>query len=374
MPGTTTEIAIVGAGAAGLTAAIEARRAGAQVTVIDENRRPGGQLFKQLHKFFGSASHRAGTRGFDIGEELLGDSENLGVSVQLDTVCWGLFERNRLALEHDGKGDLLHFKKLVLATGASEKPLAFPGCTLPGVMGAGAAQTLVNVHRVLPGRRVLMVGAGNVGLIVSYQLLQAGADVVAVIEGLPEIGGYGVHACKIRRAGVPIHISHTILRADGEESVMSATIAQVDETWQPIEGTSQSLDVDTVCMAVGLSPMSELAWLAGCKFRYVPALGGHIPIHNQDMQTTVPDVYVAGDIAGIEEASTAMEEGRLAGLAAAEVLGYCSEETEQRKLDAHLALRDLRAGPFGDERHQAKLRIQEAYTQHLERQADKSAP
>lgn len=366
---TNTEIAIVGAGAAGLLAAIEARRAGAQVTVIDENLSPGGQLFKQLHKFFGSKAHRAGVRGFRIGEELLVDSEDLGVDVLLDAVCWGLFEGNNLALQCNDRSELLHYEKLILATGAQENALPFPGWTLPGVMGAGAAQTLVNIHRVLPGRRALMVGAGNVGLIVAYQLLQAGADVVALVEGLPQIGGYGVHASKIRRAGVPILTRHTILRAEGVDSVQSATIAQVDEAWQPIPGTEQTLDVDTICLAVGLSPMSELVWMAGCEFTYIGSLGGHIPLHDENMETTVPGIYVAGDIAGIEEASTAMEEGRLAGLAAAEALGYASEDTRQRKEKARRALDQLRAGPFGEERLAAKFRILDADQAYQKAQA-----
>jgi len=361
----TTEIAIVGAGAAGLTAAIEARQAGARVTLVDENRSPGGQLFKQLHKFFGSKAHRAGVRGFNIGKQLLAESEDCNAEVLLDTVCWGIFEGNNLALKCDGRSELLHYQKLILATGASENALAFPGWTLPGVMGAGAAQTVVNIHRVLPGRRVLMVGAGNVGLIVSYQLLQAGAEVVAVIEGLPRIGGYGVHASKIRRAGVPILTSHTIVRADGVDNISSATIVRVDEDWQPIPGTEQTLEVETICLAVGLSPLSELAWMAGCQFTYIPSLGGHIPLHDDNMETTVPGIYVAGDIAGIEEASTAMEEGRLAGLAAAGALGYVSEETHQRKAGARSALHQLRAGPFGEGRRQAKSAIMKAYSEHL---------
>ncbi len=371
-PPIKTEIAIVGAGAAGLMAALEARRAGAQVTVVDENLSPGGQLFKQLHKFFGSRDHHAGVRGFRIGETLLQDTENLGVDVWLDAVCWGLFEGKRLALKRNGQSELLAFQKLILATGAQENALTFPGWTLPGVMGAGAAQTVVNIHRVLPGKRVLMIGAGNVGLIVSYQLMQAGADVVAVVEGLPRIGGYGVHASKIRRAGVPILTRHTILRAEGKESVESATIAQVDDRWQPIPGTEQTLEVDTICLAVGLTPMSELAWMAGCQFEYIPSLGGHLPIHDENMETTVPGIYVAGDIAGIEEASTAMEEGRLAGLAAADALGYGSEELNQRKDGARDALDQLRAGPFGEGRRQAKLQVVAKFHEVQEsRQAEK---
>jgi NADPH-dependent 2,4-dienoyl-CoA reductase/sulfur reductase-like enzyme len=163
-----TELAVVGGGPAGLSAAIEAARAGVKVVLIDENSKPGGQLFKQIHKFFGSAEHYAGVRGIDIGTKLLAEVEASGAEVMLASVVWGLFAGRELGVIRERKNLRLKADRIILATGASENALAFPGWTLPGVMGAGAIQTLVNVHRVLPGRRVLMVGSGNVGLIVSY--------------------------------------------------------------------------------------------------------------------------------------------------------------------------------------------------------------
>jgi NADPH-dependent 2,4-dienoyl-CoA reductase/sulfur reductase-like enzyme len=355
-----TEIAVIGAGPAGLAAAIEAARAGAHVTLIDENERPGGQLFKQIHKFFGSKEHRAGVRGVQIGLELLEEAKQAGVEIRLETVVYGLYKGNQLGLACGDHSEDLEAKKIILAAGASENSLAFPGWTLPGVMGAGAAQTMINIQRVLPGRQVLMVGAGNVGLIVSYQLLQAGAEVVAIIEGLPHIGGYGVHASKVCRAGVPILTSHTVIRAEGEESVERAVIAKVDENWQVICDTEQTLDVDTICLAVGLSPLAELAWMAGCQFSHVPELGGWTPVHDNDLLTSQPDIYVAGDIAGVEEASTAMEEGRLAGLAAAEALGYLTPDESEKKNQVRERLAALRWGGFGEKRSLAKDRIIES--------------
>ena len=150
-----TELAIVGAGPAGLCAAIEAAEAGVKVTLIDENSRPGGQLFKQIHKFFGSREHYAGMRGLDIGAMLLEETKKRGVDVMLDTIAWGIFEDNVLGLATKEKSIQLKPQKILLATGALERPLAFPGWTLPNVMGAGAMQTLINIHRVLPGKRVL---------------------------------------------------------------------------------------------------------------------------------------------------------------------------------------------------------------------------
>ncbi len=229
----TTQAAVIGAGPAGLAAAIEIARAGGQVTLIDENAKPGGQLFKQIHKFFGSREHMAGMRGFHIGEQLLAETRKLNVEVLLDSPVYALFPDKTVGYIHDEKEVCLRAEKIIIAAGAAENALAFPGSTLPGVMGAGAAQTMINVHRVLPGKRILMIGSGNVGLIVSYQLMQAGADVVALIEAAPQIGGYGVHAAKIRRAGVPIYLSHTVKRAMGEDQVESVEIVELDSRWQP---------------------------------------------------------------------------------------------------------------------------------------------
>ena len=355
-----TDIAIVGGGPAGMAAAIEAARAGANVTVIDENARPGGQLFKQIHKFFGSGVHHAGTRGFQIGQNLLREAEEAGVEMRLDTVVYGIFSDRRLGLICGDHTEELVASVIILATGANENALTFPGWTLPGVMGAGATQTLINIHRVIPGQRILMVGAGNVGLIVTYQLLQAGAEVIAIIEGLSYIGGYGVHASKVRRAGVPILTSHTILQAEGDEKVKGAVIAQVDEKWEPVAGTQETLDVDTICLAVGLSPLAELAWMAGCQSSYIPSLGGWVPLHDENLETSLPGVYVAGDLAGIEEASTAMEEGRLAGLTAAEALGHLSpKEASAKKSAVRERLAALRIGSFGEGRAIAKQKIME---------------
>lgn len=360
----TTEIAIIGAGPAGLSCAVEAAKAGAKVTLLDENLKPGGQLFKQIHKFFGSREHQAGTRGFRIGEQLLKETEELGVEVLLNAAVYGIYENKTLAYVKDGKDHALRAERIVIAAGASENALAFPGCTLPGVMGAGAAQTMINVHRVLPGKKILMVGSGNVGLIVSYQLMQAGAEVKALIEAAPQIGGYGVHAAKIRRAGVPIYVSTTIKEALGTEAVEGVVIHSLDDKWQPIPGTERILDVDTICLAVGLSPLTELAWMAGCEFTFIPPLGGHVPIHDENMETTLPGIYVAGDITGVEEASSAMEEGRLAGVASAESLGYYDEDTAKRlKDEIWQRLNSLRTGPFGEGRFKAKIKQLQARRQ-----------
>jgi len=341
------DLIVVGAGPAGLSAAIEGARRGLTVAVFDENAKPGGQLFKQIHKFFGSKEHKAKIRGYDIGAELLESANELGVDVQLNATVIGLYPLKEVVVSDEK--EVIHYKAdtIIVATGASENTVNFKGWTLPGVIGAGAAQTMMNLHGIKPGKRVLMLGSGNVGLVVSYQLLQAGCEVVSVIDAAPRIGGYGVHAAKVARTGVPFHLSHTIIEATGHDYVTGVTIGEVDKNWQIIEGTEKQFDVDTICIAVGLSPMSQLLKMAGCEMVEDPSKGGTVPTCDAYGETSVPGIYVAGDVSGIEEASSAMIEGRISGIAAAAYLGYIEpSELEEEARVQELSLEALRQGMF----------------------------
>ena len=341
------DMIVVGAGPAGLSAAIEAAKKGMHVVVYDENAKPGGQLFKQIHKFFGSKEHKAKIRGFHIGEELLAEAAELGVEVVLNAIVIGIFPEKEVTVKVEDH--VIHVKgdTILIATGASENMVTFPGWTLPGVIGAGAAQTMMNLHGTLPGKRVLMLGSGNVGLVVSFQLMQAGCEVVAVADAASRVGGYGVHAAKVARCGVPFYLSHTIISADGEDCVTGVTIGEVDKNWQIIPGTEKHFDVDTICLAVGLSPMSKLCDMAGCAMEDNPAKAGFVPTVNEYGETSVPGIYAAGDVSGIEEASSAMIEGRIAGIAAAARLGFISEETcKEEAAKQEAALEGLRQGMF----------------------------
>ncbi len=247
---------------------------------------------------------------------------------------------------------------MILATGATENGLVFSGNTLPGVLTAGAAQTLVNIQLVRPGKRAVVVGSGNVGLIVAYQLLQAGIEVAAIVEVAPKLSGYAVHAGKVCRAGVPILLSHTVLRAEGEEELKQVVICKVDENMRPIENSEQCIEADLLCLSVGLSPRVELAAVAGCKMDYCAGLGGRVPAHNKSLQTSMENVWVAGDLAGVEEASTALDEGRLAGLQVAFALKLIKTEayhTQEKMLQKRIA--SLRQGDFGAKRQGFKEQL-----------------
>lgn len=344
-----TDLAIVGAGPAGLNAAISAASMGAKVLLLDRDDLAGGQLIKQTHKFFGSREQHASVRGIDIASLLLARVREFdNIDFRLGATVLGYYEDGVITAEYRGRFIKIKADRYIIATGASEKILPFPNNDLPGIYGAGAVQTLTNVYGILPGKRVIMVGSGNIGLIVSYQLLQSGVQVAGIVEAAPGIGGYLVHAAKIRRAGVPIYTSHTIKEAYGDSSVQGAVIWQLDEKWRPMAGTEKDIEADVICIAVGLTPLTELLWQAGCQMKYVPQLGGHVPVRDEFLMTSVPGVYVAGDVSGVEEASAAMLEGKLAGLAAAGSLGYGIDDYDQLRQQALSQLDGLRSGPAGE--------------------------
>jgi sarcosine oxidase subunit alpha len=358
-----TDIAVVGGGPAGLCAATAAARLGARVVLIDDNPRLGGQLTKQTHKFFGSKGHHCGTRGMDIVPLLEAELRATGAEVMLDTSVVGCFDGSILGLASRERFSKLRFRSLIATTGAAENTVPFAGCDLPGVYGAGAVQTLMNVFGVRPGRRVLMVGSGNIGLIVSYQLIQAGIEVACLVEALPRIGGYHVHAAKLARLGVPILTSHTIRAAHGKERVTGATICRLGSGFKPVPGTDRRLKLDTICLAVGLTPLVELLHQLNCHMVYVPELGGNVAWHDENLATSRPGVYVAGDVSGIEEASTAMLEGRLAGAHAAGRLLGCESRAEEVVNQAKAELCAIRQGPFGEKAACGKNRLAECVPQ-----------
>ncbi len=343
-----SDVVIIGGGPAGMSAALEAAKAGMRVTLMDRFSEPGGQLVKQTHRFFGSERERAGTRGIEIVEILRKEiEENPLIEVKRNTDVLGIYSDRVISYEEDHVYGRMTGGKIIISTGASEKMLQFENNDLPGVYGAGAVQTLMNVYGIQPGNRVLMIGAGNIGLIVSYQLLQAGVKVAAIVEAAPRIGGYKVHASKVRRFGVPIYTKTTIKAALGENHVTGAVLADMDDKFQIIPGTEREIEVDTICIAVGLSPLSELLVHCGAKMHYVPQLGGFVPERDDFLETTAPGVYVAGDVSCIEEATAAMLEGCIAGVSAAIASGMNRPELVAKRDEFVEQLAILRSGTTG---------------------------
>jgi NADPH-dependent 2,4-dienoyl-CoA reductase/sulfur reductase-like enzyme/Fe-S-cluster-containing hydrogenase component 2/bacterioferritin-associated ferredoxin len=292
VPELSVDVLIAGAGPAGLNAALELGKNGVGVIVCDDKHEIGGKLTLQTHNFFGSVREcRAGTRGIDIAKQFaqeLAQFKNVGI--WLDSPVVGVFVDGKVGVVRSGKYCLIKPSHFLVATGAREKFLAFPGCDLPGVFGAGAFQTLVNRDLVKPSSRIFIVGGGNVGLIAAYHALQAGMQVVGLVEALPKVGGYKVHLDKIKRLGVPVFTSHTIIKASGRGHVEEVVTAKVDEKFRPIPGTERKFQVDTLLIAVGLNPVNELA---------------------QEAKLMGIQTYEAGDAGLIAEASAAMFSGRV---------------------------------------------------------------
>jgi sarcosine oxidase subunit alpha len=340
------DIAVIGGGPAGLEAAIIAKDLGASVILIDDNPVLGGQLIKQTHKFFGSKAHYCGVRGVDIARILTENVLERKIEVWTDSTVVGYYDNDILGVLKQDKLLPIKAKSYIFATGATENMLAFDNADLPGVYGAGAVQTMMNVYGVVPGKRAVVVGSGNIGLIVPYQLLQAGVEVAAIVEIMDHVGGYYVHSAKIKRTGVPIYLKHTVTRAIGKDYVEAAEIAEVGGKYECLIGTERTIECDMILIAIGLSPLCELLYQAGCRIDYLPELGGHVPWHDEKMMTSRKNVFVAGDLACIEEASTAMLEGKIAGACCYESLCGHSDKAAALARQAREELSMIRISPF----------------------------
>lgn len=286
---------IVGGGPAGLSAGIELGQLGIPCLLVDDKHRLGGKLVLQTHRFFGSSQAvYAGTRGIDIATRLECNlAQFSSVEIWLRSTVLAVFSDHKVGvLKDNSEYVLVEPQVLLIAAGAREKFLAFPGNTLPGVYGAGAFQTLVNRDLIRPADNLFIVGGGNVGLIAGYHALQAGIHVAGLAEALAECGGYKVHKDKLVRMGVPIFTSHSILQADGRDHVESATIINLDAALHPIPGTKKTFACDSILIAIGLNPVNEF---------YLQAQDFGLP------------VFAAGDAEEIAEASAAIFSGRIKG-------------------------------------------------------------
>ncbi|MFH1221211.1 MAG: FAD-dependent oxidoreductase [Candidatus Eisenbacteria bacterium] len=295
-------VLVIGAGPAGIAAALELAPHGVDVIIVDDKHQIGGKLVLQTHSFFGTvADCYAGTRGIDIAAMLGSEIEkHPTIRVMLGATAVACYHDKKIGVVTESEYILVSPRRLLIASGAREKALAFPGWDLPGVYGAGAFQTLVNRDLVRPSERLFIVGGGNVGLIAAYHAVQAGIAVVGLAEAMPEVGGYKVHEDKIKRLGVPVLTSHTVKCASGKDRVESVTVVEVDRDFHEIAGTEKTFLSDTVLVAVGLSPVSEL--------------------HEQAKRFGM-EVHSAGDALEIAEASAAIFSGRIAGREIAQSLG-----------------------------------------------------
>lgn len=354
------EMVIIGAGPAGISAAIEAAKSGMKVTVLDENAKTGGRIFSQLNeglKFNDPKAHSSDfKKGTKLLTEFLANSHNINFLSNAQVI--GIFPNRELAYHQNGKLFRIRYKGLIIATGAFERSVPFPGWTLPGVFTAGGTQTLIKMQGILPGKKFLLAGTGPLQLVLANQIIEAGGEVEAILEagktgswyetmraiwgnwnllvdGLRYLNG-------IRKAKVPILRNHLILKASGDGQVEKAVFSKCDQDWKPIESTSQTIEVDTICLGYGFVPSVDLSRLAGCEHQFEARLGGWIPVRDTTMMTSVPHVYSVGDGSGVAGNIVAGLEGRIAGIAAAQSFGYLSQKAAKQQQSPFLnALRKL---------------------------------
>jgi len=335
----TYELGVIGAGPAGMEAVIAASEAGVRTVIVDGLLQEGGQYYRKSITASGSDDEKER----NILVERLADAPAARI---FNALTWGIFKEEKgegwlVGLYGPSSPKWLHVRTLVLANGAYDTPVAFPGWTLPGVMTSGASLILTKSQHVAPGRRALVVGSGPLLLSSAAHLIEAGVEVVGVCE-TSRIFTKGILYAPImlgqlRRVGeaiqylrllsskkVPYLTGWSILEARGKDHVEEALIAKVDSQGFPIAGTTQTKRVDTIVCGFGLTPNTGLARMIGCKMEYQPKIGGWIPVRDSMLQTSLSGIYVAGDGAGIRGAENARLEGRLAGMAVALQTGHLS--------------------------------------------------
>ncbi len=338
------DVGIVGAGPAGVAAALELARAGRSVTILDEGLRPGGQIFRQLPDGIAAPpGSLPEPPSHGPGHALLDELARSRVRVERGAVVWDA-RPGRLWFEQDGRSRLLRCDAMLLAPGAYDRCVPFPGWTLPGVLTAGAAQVLVRGFAVKPGARALVAGSGPLLLPTVTALLSAGVDVVAALEAAPFgaqlRAGLAVlrsgkkrreafyYARHLWRRGVRLRLGHTVFGVQGDGRVQRATFGRVDGAGRPRSDTARTVDVDLVCAGFGLVPSIELGLLLGCAADHTEGRGGWHLRTDDRCATTVASVWAAGEVAGIGGVDVALAEGRLA---AAAILGAPTEALQRAR-------------------------------------------
>lgn len=347
-----------------MAAAIEAARAGLRVTLIDEGSALGGQIYRPYPAAFRVERGARLGKDFADGERLRAELGELSALVEVfsRTEVLGISAANEVQWADERRSGTFLADQIVVATGAYDRPVPFPGWTLPGVMTAGGAQAFVKTMRIAPGKRALVAGTGPLLLVVAVQLADAGVEVVALLEaarrpamldGLSAaVGQWGLLSDALRyrtqlfRAKIPVHYNHAVFAAGGRDEgrVSSAQYGAVDpETWSPIRESAKTVDIDLLVVGYGFVPNTSLTRLAGCRHVYDEGLGGWIPERDVRMETSLPGVFAAGDGAGVGGVLVAVDEGRIAGIAAAQRAGaIASVEAERRMLRPRQRLSGLR--------------------------------
>ena len=336
------DLVIIGGGPAGLAAAIEARRHGVEdLLILERDSELGGILNQCIHNGFGLHTFREELTGPEYAARYIAQARELGIPYKLDTMVLDLAaDKTVTAMNRTDGLFQLHPKAVVLAMGCRERPrgaLNIPGFRPAGIFTAGTAQRLVNMEGYLPGRKVVILGSGDIGLIMARRMTLEGAQVQVVAELMPYSGGLkrNIVQC-LDDYGIPLKLSHTVVDIQGKERVEGVTLARV-ENGRPVPGTEEHYDCDTLLLSCGLLPENELSRAAGVQLS--PVTGG--PAVNESLETSIPGVFAAGNVLHVHDlVDYVSEEAQQAGKhAAAYVQGAAAAQGREIPLKPQGAAR-----------------------------------
>ncbi|WP_423798012.1 NAD(P)/FAD-dependent oxidoreductase [Neobacillus sp. SAB-20_R2A] len=314
-----TDVLIIGAGPAGLTAAVETALRGLDVTIVEESLTMGGQLIQQTQVLHSLPAAFEPMRGFELAEHLRKQVKDSSVHCLLGHRVIGFYKDGSVGISDEANVFPLKAKKIIVATGAAEKAIAFPKWTLPGIMTIGAAQTLLNRDFVLPCKQAVIVGSSDFTMDVALQLSEVGIHVKAILEKNSTVLASDIEKVeKVRKKGIPIHVNSSIKEARGIGRVEEIDIRQGEQV--------TTVPVDAVLLDGGRSPILDVFYQLECSFGYQKELGGWIPQYNPFFQTDREDVFIAGNAAGVSSQGVLLLTGMIAGINVCQSLGVIPKQ------------------------------------------------
>lgn len=300
------DLIVIGGGPAGLAAAISAHRCGVQnILILERDRELGGILNQCIHNGFGLHTFQEELTGPEYASRFISQVQELAIPYKLNTMVLDISasgkEKTVTAMSRAEGLMTLTAKAVILAMGCRERPrgaLNIPGYRPAGIYSAGTAQRLVNMEGYLPGKEVVILGSGDIGLIMARRMTLEGAKVKVVAELMPYSGGLqrNIVQC-LDDFGIPLKLSHTVIDIDGRDRVKGVTLAQVDENRRPIPGTEEYIPCDTLLLSVGLIPENELSGRLGTDM--APVTSG--PLVNESLETSIPGVFACGNVLHVHD-------------------------------------------------------------------------